>query len=194
MNYLAHSYLSCMDEDILIGNIITDFLTKKQRSGYDNSVLKGIELHQEIDSYTDAHPASKTMRKLLRKRHGKYAPVVVDLIWDYALSYSWSDYSGSTLLSFTKSIYEVLERRRRELPEKFRLRLDRMIQSDFLMAYSNKERMLSSLKWMDNRVSFPSNFPHAMIDLEENESMIHQLFSEFFPDIIKHVELHCPCD
>lgn len=193
MNYLAHCYLSCSDEDLMIGNLITDFMRKSEENNYTGQVLAGIQLHRSIDSFTDKHPASLRLRHLLRKRHDKYASVVVDLIWDRLLCMNWSHYSGSSLSDFVKPIYQIIINRREELPKKFESRLNGMIDSDFLLAYSTEESMLSALKWMDNRVKFPSNFVGAVQDLKENKEEIEQLFKTFFPDVIAHVDSICNC-
>lgn len=193
MNYLAHCYLSCTNEDVLLGNFITDFMTKKEENIYTDDVLEGIRLHRKIDQFTDEHEASIELRSLLRRNHKKYAPVVVDLIWDRALSKNWSHYSGADLKDFSKDVYTILLNRRQELPAKLDKRIDEMIDSDFLGAYSDNKRMLKSLEWMDRRVSFPSNFTEALTDYLENENLINDLFSRFFPEAIAYVEQECLC-
>ncbi|NNE27071.1 MAG: DUF479 domain-containing protein [Saprospiraceae bacterium] len=193
MNYLAHCFLSCTNEDVLLGNFMTDFLRRDEINNYSGEIMEGIHLHRVIDSYTDTHPASLALRAMLRPRHAKYAPVVVDLIWDHYLSINWDDYAGSSLNDFAQLIYEILLDRRSELPVKLNMRLDEMIANDFLMAYSNENRMLSSLRWMDRRARFNSNFESALLDVRENRDKIQVLFNAFFPDIIKHVEQSCAC-
>jgi len=193
MNYLAHCYLSCSEEDILIGNFMTDFLKKSEEENYSGRVLAGIELHRKIDDYTDKHPASLELRALLRKRHGKYAPVVVDLVWDYFLSINWSQYSGSALADFNNEMYAILSKRKEELPAKLKSKIDNMINHDFLMSYANKDYMLKSLTWMDQRVKFKSAFTETILDIEENYEQIDQLFGQFFPELIAYSESFCNC-
>ena len=193
MNYLAHCFLSCSDEDLLLGNVITDFMRKKEEQNYHGRVLEGIRLHRKIDNYTDSHEASLLLRKLLRTRHGKYASVVVDLVWDYMLCLHWSDYSGTPLDVFIAPIYEMLIRRKKELPLAFRTKIDSMVDSDFLLSYQSKSKMRSSLEWMDRHVNFPSDFVGAIHDVEENFDYIERLFRRFFPDLIAFVDSHCDC-
>jgi len=133
------------------------------------------------------------MGSMLRPRHGKYASVVVDLVWDYYLSTNWKQYSGASLPSFNKGIYEILAKRKNELPEKLKVKIGAMIENDFLMAYANKENMAKSLNWMDKRVNFKSAFSEAVIDIDENYEKIDELFNIFFPELISHAESHCSC-
>ena len=194
MNYLAHCFLSCTNEDMLIGNFITDFINKGEESKYSGEILEGIQLHRAIDSFTDKHPASLALRKLLRPRHGKYAPVVVDLIWDYFLSINWKLYSGASFELFCDNIYDILSRRKDKLPVKLSQKIDRMIEAEFLKSYADKKRMHQSLTWMDKRAKFKSDFTIAIKDIEENEAVIQKLFNQFFPELIEFVDLHCECN
>ena len=172
---------------------MTDFMHKKDELSYDGRILEGIKLHRAIDSYTDKHSASLELRQLLRARHDKYASVVVDLIWDHCLSICWSTYSGTALSSFNENIYEILLRRKSDLPPKLLGKIDSMVRNDFLMAYANEDNMRSSLNWMDNRVKFKSNFVGAIDDIRENRDYIFDLFKNFFPDLIKLSEGFCAC-
>ena len=181
MNYLAHCFLSCTNEDVLVGNFITDFLSRGELKNYKGDILEGIMLHRKIDSYTDTHPQSLKLRAMLRPRHKKYASVVVDLIWDYYLSKNWSLFSGSQLDDFSKEIYEILLKRKDELPQELKDKIERMISSDFLKAYADRDRMSVSLQWMDRHVSFKSNFIGAIDDINENGEKIEQMFLDFFP-------------
>lgn len=193
MNFLAHCYLSCSNEDILIGNFITDFISKKQSDTYSGDVKLGIELHRKIDAFTDTHEASLELRKMLRANHGKYAPVVVDLVWDYYLCLNWSLYSGNALPIFTSDIYKIINKNKALLPPKLESKIDGMIADDFLLAYADEKRMRRSLQWMDNRVKYPSKFYAMADDIKMNHDHFNALFKNFFPDLIAYVDLHCEC-
>jgi len=59
MNYLAHAYLSFGNQDILTGNMISDFVKGKTKFDYPLTIQKGIYLHRQIDSFTDSHILTK---------------------------------------------------------------------------------------------------------------------------------------
>ena len=66
MNYLAHAYLSFGEPDILIGNMISDFIKGKKQFDYLLPVQKGIQLHRAIDEFTDFHAVTKEAKQLLK--------------------------------------------------------------------------------------------------------------------------------
>ena len=59
MNFLAHAYLSFNHPQILVGNMISDFVKGKSRLGLSGNINQGITLHREIDAFTETHPATK---------------------------------------------------------------------------------------------------------------------------------------
>lgn len=193
MNFLAHCYLSCPDEDILIGNLLADFLTNKELLIQTPEIVNGVTLHRKIDSFTDMHPSSRALRKLLRPGHKKYAPVVVDLLWDYCLSLSWGKYAEVPLEAFVADIYQVIEKYLPNFPLRIQSRFRSMIEHDFLSAYASEGRALKSLEWMDKRAKFDSNFKGALSDYHTHEQWIKKEFDIFFNDLIAYVEKSCLC-
>ena len=66
MNYLAHAYLSFNQQEILVGNMISDFVKGKTKFNYPEGIQKGIALHRAIDEFTDTHPATKEAAAFFR--------------------------------------------------------------------------------------------------------------------------------
>lgn len=63
MNYLAHAYLSFGNPEILMGNMISDFVKGKTKFDYPVGIQKGIALHRMIDNFTDTHAATKEAKE-----------------------------------------------------------------------------------------------------------------------------------
>ncbi|MFZ1750390.1 MAG: hypothetical protein WAU01_09370, partial [Saprospiraceae bacterium] len=82
MNFLAHMLLSCKDADLMTGNFMADFIPKSFIDHLTPSVRLGIDLHRQIDSFTDQHPEVKASVMIFRPTQRKYAPVVVDIVFD----------------------------------------------------------------------------------------------------------------
>jgi acyl carrier protein phosphodiesterase len=187
MNFLAHLFLSFKNEDIIIGNFIADSIRNSEVKNYPKAVQKGIYLHREIDSFTDNHPAVRKGTLRLQPHHHKYAPVVIDILFDYILANNWDRYSDQSLESFARFIYSVLNKRIEEIPEKLKKNVPGMIKNNWLQSYKTKEGLLYTLKRMDNRASFPSKFTQAVEDMEQDYNLFENEFNIFFPELINHV-------
>ena len=88
MNYLAHAYLSFSDNEILAGNMISDFVKGKTRYDYPAGIQEGITLHREIDRFTDDHPAVKKKQKKYSGLHTGFtaAPLLMWFLITFLLS------------------------------------------------------------------------------------------------------------
>ena len=115
MNYLAHIYLSCNNEDLLMGNFIADSISINEVASLPKEVQAGVTLHREIDFYTDTHAIVRKGTKRLRPHHRKYSPVVIDVLYDHLLANNWERYSGSSLPDFAQGVYKVFSRRMAEI-------------------------------------------------------------------------------
>ena len=193
MNFLAHLFLSCDEEDLLIGNFIADFIRNNEVATYPQSIQDGIRLHREIDTFTDSHPLVRQSVKRLQPFHHKYAPVVIDIMFDHPLANNWERYSSQSLGIFANGVYGVLNNRMEELPLKLRQRLPGMIQANWLEAYGSNQGILFTLKKMDERTSFPSNFSNALTHLNLDYDAYNSEFQQFFPDLIEFVDNSCKC-
>ena len=67
MNYLAHIFLSPENDLVTIGNFMADHVKGNKYKLYAPDLQKGILLHRQIDSFTDAH---ELVRKS-KRRHFK---------------------------------------------------------------------------------------------------------------------------
>ena len=185
MNFLAHILLSRDSEDLLIGNFIADFIRNKEVGDYSAEIQKGIHLHRLIDSFTDQHEQVRKGSRRLMKNHGKYAPVVIDILYDNVLAANWSKYHGDSLDDFAVDTYEILQRRIMDLPLKLQSRVPLMVADDFLIRYGTDEGLQYALSMMDRRTKFPSNFVLASAQLKEEWELFENEFNIFFPEVFE---------
>ena len=190
MNFLAHLYLSYDDEDLLIGNFIADFIRNKDLHKYSPEIQKGVFLHRQIDTFTDNHPQVRKGTRRLHPQHHKYAPVVIDILYDHLLANNWSKYSNQSLDQFANDTYKILSNRIEELPLILQNRLPGMISGKWLQSYKTKEGLLYTLERMDKRAVFPSRFFTAVDQLEENYELFNNEFNLFFPDVIRFAKTY----
>lgn len=193
MNFLAHMILSCMDNELMIGNFLGDFISNKDLSLFSKKVQEGVMLHREIDSYSDNHKDVLNSVRRLRENQSKYAPVVVDVFYDFILANNWSKYSGQSLIDFSDHVTEVLKYHQASFPDHVRHRTDKMIEANWLVDYAKPENLKRLLGYMDRRTRFPSTMILAVEPYENDYELYEEDFLNFFPDIIAHVEAHCAC-
>jgi acyl carrier protein phosphodiesterase len=193
MNYLAHIFLSCNNEDILIGNFIADSISINEVALLPEEVQAGVMLHRKIDSYTDTHSIVRQATQRLQPHHHKYSPVVIDVLYDHLLANNWHHYSGSTLPVFAQNVYKVFSRRMEDMPVRLKRKLPVMIEKDWLNNYKSIDGLKFVLDKMDERTRFPSNFGGAVEHLLEEYELFTEEFNTFFPEIIAYVDNHCNC-
>ena len=104
MNYLAHFYLSFDDSEILTGNFLGDFVTKKEYNALPLKIRKGIDLHREIDFLMDNHEVSKASKGVF-SNHRHYSSVIIDVVYDHFLAKNWKQYSTLPLLDAANGYY-----------------------------------------------------------------------------------------
>lgn len=188
MNFLAHLYLSGADHDIMIGNFIADSVKGKQKNSFSASVQEGIVLHRAIDTYTDSHKLVKESVDLFRKRQGRYATVIIDLVFDHFLAKNWSNYYHTDLEHFTKRVYALLEDNFLMLPLRFQKMLPYMRKENWLYQYQFMEGMQKAFSGMAQRASFDTKMDTASLELIENYETLAANFKYFFDDMICFVE------
>jgi len=183
MNFLAHLYLSGPDVDIRLGNFIGDYVKGRSFSGYPEKVQKGIILHRAIDSFTDKHNSTHECIKILRPGYGRYAGVVVDIVFDHILANEWEKYSKYDLKAFTRSFYFQMIRKYKMLPETVRKFLPFMIHSNRLYSYRTLDGFSRALEIMSSVTSLPNNTKFAVEAVEQNYDLFSAHFNKFFPEM-----------
>lgn len=184
MNFLAHIYLSFDDDAITIGNFIADSIRANKFNHLPKRVQKGIQLHREIDTYTDAHAIPKMSSKKLHKNYGHYSRVIVDIFYDHFLAKNWTQYSEVALDVYVDNFYDLLEENYEILPIGVKRMMPYMIADNWLFNYSNLKGIGSVLNGMNRRTKNKSKMNFAIIDLEEHYSAFEKEFTAFFEELI----------
>ena len=192
MNFLAHFYLSRMDDSLIIGNFLGDFVKGKKYRDYPEEVARGILLHREIDYFTDQHPIHLRSKRRLGNKYGHYAGVAIDMFYDYLLAVNWSSYSDMSLSDYSQHIYAVLVSNRDSLNDTARYVLKYMSEQDWLLHYQELEGIQRALSGISRRTSFASNLENATQDLTAHFSEFELDFANFFPDLISHTQTTFP--
>ncbi len=188
MNFLAHFYLSFDNASLVAGNYLGDFIRNSELSTLPQDIQKGVYLHRSIDSFTDRHPLVKRGTKLLHEDFSKYAPVVLDIYFDYLLSKFWTSFHERTLDGFCESIYLKLMLTREHMPNHLARRVERMAAARWLQNYETYEGLQRTFNFIDKRAKFPTNLKAGSSLLKPKEERLGEIFLEFFPELMKHAE------
>ncbi len=188
MNYLAHIYFSYNDPDILVGNFAADFISNKQVKLLTDQQVNGVLLHRLIDAYTDVNETVRKSTKRLRTVQGKYAPVVIDIIFDYILAKEWERFHPEGLEVYKQNAYELLLNHLDGFPERARGKVQGMANGDFIRSYESLDGLHYVFERMDKRTKFPSRFRDATEQLRLEEDQFVEDFLLFFPQIKSKVQ------
>lgn len=183
MNYLAHLYLSGDDESLMLGNFIADHIKGNKIQKFSTDVKRGIELHRNIDYFTDHHPEFIKTRERLHNRHHKYAGVIADMFYDHFLAVHWRKYSDIELSNYASFCYGVLLRNYTLLPSKTKRILPFVIMQNWLVSSKSFDGLNRSFEMMSRRVKYKSEIQDAVTDLKKDYSKYNREFLDFFPDI-----------
>lgn len=168
----------------MIGNFIGDFVRGRDLFGqFRYNIALGIELHREIDEFTDSHQVVLESKKRLRPKYRHYAPVIVDVFYDHFLAVHWADYHPQSLADFANYAYLQLENHEAVLPERVLQMMPYMIKGNWLVNYAKSEGIHRTLTGMSRRTPYDSKMDEAIQELEKYYNEFDQEFSLFFPEL-----------
>lgn len=188
MNFLAHTYLSFREPGLIVGNYLGDFVTNKVMKTLPKEVQSGVKLHRFIDSFTDQHAVVKEGTRLLHPTMGKYAPVVLDIYFDFLLSKYWEDYEEMSLSTYCRHPYQVLMDYQNVMPPMISDRVERMVADRWLENYQHYQGLERVFGFLSRRARFQSNLADAAGVLQELEAPLGAVFNRFFPDLEYHTK------
>jgi acyl carrier protein phosphodiesterase len=189
MNFLAHIYLSGENDLMKIGNFMADGIHGKHFDHFPKEIQKGIILHREIDTFTDAHPIFRQSTKRLHPNYHHYSGIIVDIFYDHFLAKNWSSYSEESLEQYTERFYQSLRDNYEFLNEKTQKMLPYLIQQNWLMSYQTIDGIALILEKMDNRMKRDSIMRLAVAELKTYYTEFEQEFTTFFATLIVHSNL-----
>ena len=185
MNFLAHIYLSGNNKEIAIGNFISDSVRGNKYRAFPKEIQKGILLHRQIDTFTDAHEIFRKSTKRLHKKYSHYSGVIVDIFYDHFLAKNWEDYSDISLEEYSISFYKDLNDNFDILPQKVQNLMPYLIKDNWLLSYASIPGIAKVLYGMSRRTKYNSNMDLATTDLVNHYSEFENEFRLFFKELIE---------
>jgi acyl carrier protein phosphodiesterase len=181
---LAHAYLSFEDPEILVGNLISDFVKGKKKYDYPAGIQKGIELHRTIDTYTDEHPVTKQAKEILRPAYRLYSGAFVDVLYDHFLATDVNEFTKDSLFDFSQQVYASIDRQIQWLPERFAKMFPYMKTQNWLFNYHTMWGTGKSLEGVVRRSKYLTESETAYHLFEQHYQLFSHCYRQFWKDML----------
>ncbi|MBD6618678.1 DUF479 domain-containing protein [Komarekiella sp. 'clone 1'] len=202
MNWLAHLFLSELNVESRLGNLLADIVKGSSRQELNLNIQRGIACHLVIDKFTDSHIVVKRSKERIDSDYRRFAGVLVDVFYDHFLAKNWSDYANVSLDEFTAEIYKSFQAYQGQLPVVVNEVITRVVNEDWLRAYRNLTGVENTLARISKRLSMrclrratPTHRPfiltEAIGELTTHYDEFEHDFREFFPELCSHVQNWC---
>jgi acyl carrier protein phosphodiesterase len=187
MNYLAHSFLTFTDGQI-VGQFLEDFIRNRDRFSFPKDIQDGITLHRAIDTFTDSHPAIHEAKKVFAPLVRLYAGAFVDVSMDYFVANDLSLNSLAQWKAHSLHVYKILNENYEFLPENFRIMFERMESEDWLYNYRQDKNIGYSMRNVLHKAKYLDvNIPVHEAFLN-NKDFLQECYDDFFPDLLEHAK------
>lgn len=187
MNYLAHSFLSFSDGQI-VGQFLEDFIRNKERFSFPKEIQDGITMHRAIDTFTDSHPAIHEAKKVFSPWVRLYAGAFVDVSMDYFLANDLSLLSEKGWKNHSLKVYRVLNENSEFLPENFKRMLVKMEHDDWLYNYREDWGIKFSIQNVLNKAKYLEKDIPVFQAFLDNKEVLQKCYNDFFPDLLAHAK------
>lgn len=186
MNFLGHACLSFNEKEILVGNIISDFIKGRRQYDYPQKIQNGIQLHRAIDTFTDANTAIREICSFFKPTYRLYGAAITDVVLDYFLANDENEFESEIRLRhFTSAVYKTLDDFKMFFPVKFSGMFPYMQEQDWLYNYRFDEGIKKSMEGLRRRALYITEMETAFNIFQENKSSIKMLYAEFYPSVKK---------
>ena len=186
MNYLAHLLLAQNDADSLTGNLMGDFLRGVDRATLPPAINSGIINHIAVDTFTDTHKKVKELKALFSPKYRRFAPIILDITFDYCLSHNWDSFCTTPREVFIKETEQKLKSRQDMMPPRMAKMLDTLIEYDIFNSYNTLAGLENAL---DRTAARLRTFYHAIEEVEPLLSEIEEVFIPFFGELQEFVRV-----
>lgn len=183
MNYLAHAYLSFNKPEVLVGNMISDFVKGKKKLDYAPGIQSGITLHRLIDQFTDEHAATKKAKEIFRPHYRLYSAAFIDVVYDHFLANDEEAFPGNSLQSFAQEVYKELSKHAAVFPAGFASLFPYMKQYDWLYNYRHHAGTKRSFEGLAHRALYIKESATAFALFEKHYQYLQECYRQFFPAV-----------
>ena len=183
MNHLAHFLLCPPDDAMRAGTLIADFARGNDLSRYPPMIELGIRLHRRVDALVDASPQVSCLKPLVDAPLRRYAGILLDVFFDYALIREWPRFHGGDRAALCSGIYASLAYTEPDMPPTVRAISARMRHYDALSSCSTHQGCARTLGRIATRLRRPVDLATGISTLAAHEAAIVQGFIALFSQL-----------
>lgn len=183
LNYLAHAYLSFGHPEVLVGNMISDFVKGKKQFDYPPGIQKGISLHRQIDNFTDTHPATQEAKAVFRPHYRLYSGAFTDVVYDHFLATDKNEFSTDSLFDLSQQVYTDIDRHIEWLPERFARFFPFMKSQNWLFNYQAPIWIGRSMEGVVRRSTYLTESETAFQLFEQHYQLFQECYRQFWKDL-----------
>lgn len=163
--------------------MISDFVKGKKKFDYPQGIQRGIMLHRMIDTFTDAHEATKEAKEVFRPHYRLYSGAFVDVVYDHFLAADTAEFSESSLLAFSQEVYSMLDGQALWLPERFALMFPYMKEHNWLFNYRTRWGTGKSLGGVVRRSAYLTDSDTAYQLFEQHYQLLQDCYRHFWASV-----------
>lgn len=175
--------MSFNDPEILLGNLISDFVKGKKKFDLPQGIQNGITLHRAIDTFTDTHEATRKAKEVFRPHYRLYAGALVDVLYDHFLATDESEFSEQSLLDFSQKVYSSIDKQEQWFPEHFALMFPYMKEHNWLYNYRTRWGIGKSLGGVVRRAAYLTESETAFHLFEEHYQPLQLCYRHFWGEL-----------
>jgi acyl carrier protein phosphodiesterase len=183
MNYLAHACLSFGHPEILVGNMISDFVKGKDKFSYNDGIQLGIHLHREIDNFTDQHPVNHEAKKIFQPHYRLYSRAFLDVLYDHFLATDEKRFTGDQLNSFSTATYQTLSGFEPVFPVRFARMFPYMQKQNWLYNYRFEFGIQRSFQGLVHRALYMNESETAFLLFKNHYNELNNYYQLFYPEL-----------
>ena len=185
MNYLAHLLLAQTNKDSLTGNLMGDFLHGVDRSKLPVAIDLGIQNHFLVDNFTDSYPEVKKLRTLFSVKYRRFAPIIIDITFDYLLSQNWNQFCTTPRLEFIRNTERQLLSNKAVMPQRMAKMVDTLVEYEIFNSYNTIAGLTNAL---DRTAARLRTFYGSIEEVEPLLPQIEIVFLPFFKELTSYIK------
>lgn len=185
MNYLAHAFLTHGQSELLMGNLMADFVKGNNLSAYPPHIQSGIRLHRAIDRFTDEHLLIQESKKLFKPHFYISSGVFTDILYDHFLANDEGHFSDQSLRIFADQIYTFIQSNQQFLTPSMRVFFGYMSSYNWLYGYRFEDGLSRSIMGICKRFPRLGNGEKALEIIQDQKDNFKTHYNQFFPELIE---------